>query len=269
MAEAHLAFVEAAGASLAELDGALHAVPAETGAAAAPSRAPREAQIAPSFAAPPSPAPAVAPRGPAATPAAPTPEGRSVRERMALLAEVVSEKTGFPVEAMQPDMDLERDLGIDSIKRVEILAELRKRLPALADVKPAALATHRTLQEIARLIAELEGEKAAPARDLAPVEPRPQETGATAPANEAAGIPAPMLDLLRSVIAEKTGFPEELLHPETDLHQDLGVDSIKRVEVLVALRSRVPVLSTVQPAELASLRTIAEIAGFLGGRATA
>ena len=39
----------------------------------------------------------------------------------AMLA-IVSEKTGYPVEMLELEMDMEADLGIDSIKRVEILA---------------------------------------------------------------------------------------------------------------------------------------------------
>jgi NCS2 family nucleobase:cation symporter-2 len=35
---------------------------------------------------------------------------------------VVSEKTGYPVEMLNLDMGLDSDLGIDSIKRVEIMA---------------------------------------------------------------------------------------------------------------------------------------------------
>ncbi|MFO0659219.1 MAG: phosphopantetheine-binding protein [Polyangiaceae bacterium] len=35
---------------------------------------------------------------------------------------IVAEKTGYPAEMLGADMELEADLGIDSIKRVEILA---------------------------------------------------------------------------------------------------------------------------------------------------
>ena len=38
--------------------------------------------------------------------------------------EVVSDLTGYPVEMVKPDMDIEADLGIDSIKRVEILSAM-------------------------------------------------------------------------------------------------------------------------------------------------
>ena len=61
------------------------------------------------------------------------PPGRDGASRasavQAVLVEVVSEKTGYPAEVLEPGMQLDADLGIDSIKRVEILAALQERLP--------------------------------------------------------------------------------------------------------------------------------------------
>ncbi|MBY0549411.1 MAG: polyketide synthase dehydratase domain-containing protein [Candidatus Obscuribacterales bacterium] len=48
---------------------------------------------------------------------------------IASLIEIVSERTGYPTEMLDPQLDLEADLGIDSIKRVEILNTFRKLLP--------------------------------------------------------------------------------------------------------------------------------------------
>lgn len=45
------------------------------------------------------------------------------------LLEIVSQRTGYPPEMLDPELDLEADLGIDSIKRVEILNSFRKILP--------------------------------------------------------------------------------------------------------------------------------------------
>ena len=38
-----------------------------------------------------------------------------------------------------------------------------------------------------------------------------------------------------AVVAEKTGYPAELLEPGQALEEDLGIDSLKRVEILSAL----------------------------------
>jgi acyl transferase domain-containing protein len=44
----------------------------------------------------------------------------------ALLLQVVAERTGYPTDMLDLDQDLEADLGIDSIKRVEIFSALRQ-----------------------------------------------------------------------------------------------------------------------------------------------
>ncbi|MEX5635339.1 SDR family NAD(P)-dependent oxidoreductase [Parafrankia sp. FMc2] len=41
---------------------------------------------------------------------------------------VIADLTGYPVEMLEPDLDLEADLSIDSIKRTEILGELAGRV---------------------------------------------------------------------------------------------------------------------------------------------
>jgi NAD(P)-dependent dehydrogenase (short-subunit alcohol dehydrogenase family)/acyl carrier protein len=67
----------------------------------------------------------------------------------------VSERTGYPLEMLDPELDLEADLGIDSIKRIEILGQLRDRL-GLGTMTDAArsdaleeLAKFKTLRKIA------------------------------------------------------------------------------------------------------------------------
>ncbi|MEW1775381.1 SDR family NAD(P)-dependent oxidoreductase [Streptomyces sp. NPDC086777] len=54
------------------------------------------------------------------------PEATADVERVVL--EIISERTGYPVDMIEPDLDLEADLSIDSIKRAEIAGELAKRL---------------------------------------------------------------------------------------------------------------------------------------------
>jgi acyl transferase domain-containing protein len=66
------------------------------------------------------------------------------------LLEVVSEKTGYPAQMIDLQMDMEADLGIDSIKRVEILGALQDLFPALPRPDPEELAELglRTLQQV-------------------------------------------------------------------------------------------------------------------------
>ncbi len=66
---------------------------------------------------------------------------------------VVSEKTGYPVEMLNLSMGLDADLGIDSIKRVEIMAALRAQLPGAPEIKPEHLGSLQTLQQIVEFLA--------------------------------------------------------------------------------------------------------------------
>ncbi|MBV8228641.1 MAG: acyltransferase domain-containing protein, partial [Planctomycetaceae bacterium] len=60
------------------------------------------------------------------------PERLGREELAARLLAIVRERTGYPAEMLRLDLDLEADLGIDSIKRVEILGSLREALPSSA-----------------------------------------------------------------------------------------------------------------------------------------
>ncbi|NVN91187.1 MAG: KR domain-containing protein [Desulfuromonadales bacterium] len=179
-----------------------------------------------------------------AAPPAPTP-GKAVTET--LLA-VISEKTGYPVEMLELDMGMDSDLGIDSIKRVEILSALQERLPGAPTIGPEHLGTLHTLGEIATFLAA----------GSAPTASTPQPFTA-APSLSTTTVNETLL----TVVSEKTGYPVEMLELDMGMDSDLGIDSIKRVEILSALQERLPGAPTIGPEHLGTLRTLSEIATFL------
>ena len=78
------------------------------------------------------------------------PAGREAIARK--LLDIVRERTGYPLEVLRLELDLEAELGIDSIKRVEILGKLRDAFPQLGNAAdPEAmdrLASAKTLAAI-------------------------------------------------------------------------------------------------------------------------
>src|SRR5207248_2985247 len=46
-----------------------------------------------------------------------------VKDRILAL---VSEKTGYPIDMLDPELDLEADLGVDTVKQAEIFAAIRE-----------------------------------------------------------------------------------------------------------------------------------------------
>jgi NAD(P)-dependent dehydrogenase (short-subunit alcohol dehydrogenase family) len=81
------------------------------------------------------------------------------------LISIVKDRTGYPSEMLKPDLDLEADLGIDSIKRIEILGTLRESVDGLNGASDSSLmdmlARARTLGEIVERISAALGTRRA------------------------------------------------------------------------------------------------------------
>ncbi|HFB99886.1 MAG TPA: hypothetical protein ENJ53_03680, partial [Phaeodactylibacter sp.] len=75
-----------------------------------------------------------------------------------------------------------------------------------------------------------------------------------------------LVKALLEVVSEKTGYPAEMLELNMDMEADLGIDSIKRVEIFGALTSQYPEMSGVNPNELTELRTLAEIVDYVSSK---
>lgn len=107
----------------------------------------------------PTPPPAPAPYGVAPTPPpAPAPVATLVSDPTALLLKLASECTGYPEEMLGLDLNLGADLGIDSIKWVEIVGAFLKAQPAAVaerlSLRMKQLTSATTLQEALSLTAD-------------------------------------------------------------------------------------------------------------------
>ncbi|HIK04316.1 MAG TPA: acyltransferase domain-containing protein [Trichormus sp. M33_DOE_039] len=200
------------------------------------------------------------------------------------LLTIISDKTGYPVEMLELEMDMEADLGIDSIKRVEILGGLQEVYPDLPKPNLEELAEKRTIGQIIEFLQANFGsgqpvavatqsvvEVAAPAPEVvptpvvAPPAPEPVAVVETVAETEVADTTdyADIGQTLINIISEKTGYPVEMLELEMDMEADLGIDSIKRVEILGGLQEVYPNLPKPNFEELGDLRTIGQIVEYL------
>jgi acyl transferase domain-containing protein/NAD(P)H-dependent flavin oxidoreductase YrpB (nitropropane dioxygenase family) len=96
---------------------------------------------------------------PASSTDAPT---RQTREAIAgELLRIVRDRTGYPLDVLKLELDVEADLGIDSIKRVEILGKLRDTLPGLGHATQTnameTLARAKTLGDIVEQVERILG----------------------------------------------------------------------------------------------------------------
>ncbi|WBB73881.1 SDR family oxidoreductase [Micromonospora sp. WMMD1128] len=184
---------------------------------------------------------AVATATPTGPVAAPAPAGPSIAEfRQAILA-VISERTGYPVDLIEPDLDLEADLSIDSIKRAEVAGEVAQRLSLSVEGDESELEDLVKARTVHAMVTWLDQKMSGTIHVTATTGPATAatpaaDTAAPAPVPAGSGAPAGVSlaefqQAILAVISERTGYPVDLIEPDLDLEADLSIDSIKRAEV--------------------------------------
>jgi 3-oxoacyl-(acyl-carrier-protein) synthase/NAD(P)-dependent dehydrogenase (short-subunit alcohol dehydrogenase family) len=172
----------------------------------------------------------------------------------AKVLEVVAEKTGYPIEMLDLDLDLEADLGVDTVKQAETFAAIRTAfdIPRQENLK---LRDYPTLASVIQFVRDNRPDLAMPTDEPPTDEPPsggPTGSAPAAPATPAPAAPAPstpaptaaasasadpVVEKVLATVAEKTGYPIEMLDLDLDLEADLGVDTVKQAETFAAIRT--------------------------------
>lgn len=94
-------------------------------------------------------------------------KGTTVDVIQSRIIEVISDRTGYPEEMIEADMDIESDLGIDSIRRVEIFSILNDELnQGFTEEDIKILSTLHTIEEYAEFLEKKINSDEAPAGDV-------------------------------------------------------------------------------------------------------
>ncbi|MEU1375513.1 SDR family oxidoreductase [Streptomyces triculaminicus] len=136
------------------------------------------------------------------------PAGADEPDLLRTVLSVISERTGYPVEMLDPQLDLEADLSVDSIKRTEIAGELAKRLGGVGlqtwdDADLESLTRARTA---ASIVEWMDAHTGGPTEAETPTSRPEQEPDDTAAA-EPTGV-APRRYVPRSVALDDTPPPD-------------------------------------------------------------
>ena len=172
-------------------------------------------------------------------------DGDSVKERILAL---VVEKTGYPKDMLDLDLDLEADLGVDTVKQAEMFAAIREIYNIPRD-ENRKLRDYPTLAHVIRFVHENRPDLAAAAPAvlsiIEPPPPVPSPAAAQAPASSSAATPVAtqpasddsIKDKVLDIVAQKTGYPKDMLDLDLDLEADLGIDTVKQAEMFAAIRA--------------------------------
>jgi acyl carrier protein len=176
------------------------------------------------------------------------------------LIDFVVEQTGYPPEMVELDADLEADLGIDSIKKAQLFGELAEQFQITVDVtdENLSLDDFPTLRHVLEFL-QSAGSKTptrtvqnATASAPQPVEPVVSDTASPPlavsspagngmhspklesekPVSSSALSPEELETFLVNFVVEQTGYPPEMVELDADLEADLGIDSIKKAQMM-------------------------------------
>ena len=161
------------------------------------------------------------------------------------LMRITSEKTGYPASVLGLDAGLEAELGIDSIKRVEIVSAFRREVAPHITEPPSwfiqKMISAATLRDIVSGVIELKQPDAKQLEQTQSGTARPENKQSliTPSKNQVMFGLENFATVLVRITSEKTGYPPSVLGLDARLEAELGIDSIKRVEIVAAFRREV------------------------------
>jgi acyl carrier protein len=158
--------------------------------------------------------------------------------------DVVANKTGYPKEMLDLDLDMEADLGIDTVKQAETFAAIRETFaipmqeginlrdyPTLAAWWASCARMRPDLARGERRVAEAP-QSARCKRDRGPQLLSPSTRSPVSTLLSADVV----VEQVLSVVADKTGYPKDMLELDLDMEADLGIDTVKQAETFAAIR---------------------------------
>ncbi|MGE5125154.1 MAG: beta-ketoacyl synthase N-terminal-like domain-containing protein, partial [Betaproteobacteria bacterium] len=187
---------------------------------------------------------------------------------------IVAEKTGYPQDMLEMDLDLEADLGVDTVKQAETFAAVREAygIERQESLKLRDFPTLRHVVEfVYRFRPDLKPQAAGPASSVsvAPSSGGAASSGAVGTGVERARPPEtastesePVVQKVLAIVAEKTGYPEDMLELDLDLEADLGVDTVKQAETFAAVREAYGI-ERQESLKLRDFPTLRSVVGFV------
>jgi len=228
----------------------------------------------------------VAPNVVSAAPVVPTTAPSASRANiLAKMTEILCEKTGYDPDEIEPEFELEADLGIDTVKQAEIMASVRDVFGFERDDQ-FKLAEYPSLNHLTEYVVGKMGASPAPAPTLAAtanivveapaklvvadaVIPVVQVAAAAPVAAVARPQAAPaaqsrdqIIVTMIEILCDKTGYDPDEIEAEFELEADLGIDTVKQAEIMASVRE-IYAFERDDQFKLAEYPTLARLADYV------
>lgn len=162
-------------------------------------------------------------------------EALSVDNKAEVLA-LISEITQYPVELLEKDMEMEADLGIDTVKQATIFSILRDKY-GMGEEETGNISQYRTIGSLIDLVSRNNKRD----RQDGVVTPAENKSTKNEVYNEAPVITKngkALREQVLKLVSEITQYPVEMLEDDMEFEADLGIDTIKQATILSELGTR-------------------------------
>jgi len=191
---------------------------------------------------------------------------KPVSNALVMVKKVIAEQTGYTEDMLEDDLDLEADLGIDTVKQVEIFARIASTFGFSVpdDLKLRDLNTIEKLADY--IIKRIDTLDQAPEDAGRQIQPDREISGpATSEQAEPSASAEDAGSVVKEVIARQTGYAEDMLEDDLDLEADLGIDTVKQVEIFANIASHFG-FSVPDDLKLRDLNTIRKLSDYIAAR---
>lgn len=207
----------------------------------------------------------------------PVSQGNEEEPIVTEVLKIISQVTKYPMDMLDLDMEMEADLGIDTVKQATIVSYLADKYPASAGDRPqiSDLPKIRDLVDLVRRTIGREQPKPAMVKNTLPEEvnaDKPQ-TGLSPeenPSEEVRSNPVPsglredggVEAAIIAIISEITKYPPEMLEEEMEMEADLGIDTVKQATIFSILGERFGI-GNEQTVNISEYKTIGAVIDFV------
>ena len=153
-----------------------------------------------------------------------------------------------------------------------VIGFVMDRAKAPAGAAPNGTVEQLPAPELVAAVEQPETKTPAKTRTKAKSAPEPTAPKVVAPepepvAPDGAGLDREVIrQAVLDLVAEKTGYPQDMLDPELDMEADLGVDTVKQAEIFAVIRETYDIHRD-ESLKLRDFPTINHVIGFVMDRA--
>ncbi len=186
---------------------------------------------------------------------------------------IIAEQTGYTTDMLEDDLDLEADLGIDTVKQVEIFGSLAAKF-GFSVPDDLRLRDLNTIVKLSKYVSTRAGgtdfsrETGLPDTAIDTSDGEPQAASRTESDSDFVKNASDIMEDVRQIIGDQTGYTTDMLEDGLDLEADLGIDTVKQVEIFGSLAAKFK-FSVPDDLRLRDLNTIAKLAEYIAEKAGA